>query len=101
MALAVSLVALAAWLLWDWVQHRLRARERELANSLTQDLDVDSIKRLVGEVYCLQLRGSCGLHLLDRRLQQCDIHGIALMGIKSECTALLHCCCPVEPGKCC
>ena len=50
MALALSLVALAAWLLWDWVQHKLRARERELANSLTQDLDVDSIKRLVGEV---------------------------------------------------
>ena len=54
MALALSLVALAAWLLWDWVQHKLRARERELANALTQDLDVDSIKRLVGEVRWLQ-----------------------------------------------
>ena len=54
MALALSLVALAAWLLWDWVQHKLRARERELANALTQDLDVDSVKRLVGEVRWLQ-----------------------------------------------
>ena len=52
MALALGLVALAAWLLWDWLQHRLRARERELANSLTQDMDVDAIKRLVGEVRC-------------------------------------------------
>ena len=66
MALALSLVALAAWLLWDWVQHRLRARERELANTLTQDLDVDSIKRLVGEVRRAQhggpdTRHRCGL----------------------------------------
>ena len=50
MALALALASLAAWLLWDWLQHRLRSRERELANNLTQDLDVDSIKRLVGEV---------------------------------------------------
>lgn len=50
MALALAVASLAAWLLWDWLQHRLRSRERELANNLTQDLDVDSIKRLVGEV---------------------------------------------------
>ncbi|KAK9843817.1 hypothetical protein WJX81_007480 [Elliptochloris bilobata] len=49
MALALGLVALAVWLLWDWVQNHLHARERELANSLTQDMSVDSIKRLVGE----------------------------------------------------
>lgn len=66
MALALSLVALAAWLLWDWVQHRLRARERELANTLTQDLDVDSIKRLVGEVCCSQ-------HTRSRTLHSCGL----------------------------
>ncbi len=54
-ALALAVVALAAWLLWDWLQNRLHAREREAANSLTQNMDVEDVKRIVGEV-CISPR---------------------------------------------
>jgi hypothetical protein len=49
-ALALAAVALAAWLAWDWLQNRLHAREREAANTLTQNMDVEDVKRIVGEV---------------------------------------------------